>query len=531
MDYSHTNPLVPPEAVSTWLDGLQKPIAITGGTGFVGSHLVDTLCAAGIEPRVLVRIDGQADLPDLVDFGLVGGEFRAAGDVAYQVRSDEGTIDLNDDDPMIIANEGARFKNANLSLIGVDAIGAPAIDVSSDFLFEGKRIEVGGIGNFAFTQEMATAFNRTGLDDEEELTIRAGASGVGDLRFSRGTETSVLVKASRVNLIAGEGAPLDENGVLIGQSSINTSGAEFDLAGPVSTSTSTFTMTTTSILTESDLPDGSQFTNGVLPDILALRSNLGRIDFQDFDATTLPIDLVDLPGEAPGRLILEAFEVILARTDGSDLDLTNIPGLNLRIRANDLTFIASNNDLASAGPATVHLETRIGDDPTGGMRTNASFDGESLLIEGFDSEETNVSIENLSALSQDTDGTGLIDLANSRGPTTISISQDNAITPATLFDRDAVAGQLMRTIEDDEDDNAISTLYSLASIVNSTTFNPKTSTGAPCSPRAFTMGRPFRHPRREPTRSRSRAASTSVMARLRGSSRSTASSSRPRAQS
>jgi len=54
-DYSHANPLVPPEAVSSWLDGVAKPIAVTGGTGFVGSHLVDTLCAAGLEPRVLVR--------------------------------------------------------------------------------------------------------------------------------------------------------------------------------------------------------------------------------------------------------------------------------------------------------------------------------------------------------------------------------------------------------------------------------------------------------------------------------------------
>lgn len=54
-DYSYSNPLVAPEAVSGWLGGLPKPIAITGGTGFVGSHLVDTLCAAGIEPRVLVR--------------------------------------------------------------------------------------------------------------------------------------------------------------------------------------------------------------------------------------------------------------------------------------------------------------------------------------------------------------------------------------------------------------------------------------------------------------------------------------------
>ena len=48
-------PLVPPAAVARWLAALPAPVAITGGTGFVGSHLVDTLCAAGVEPRVLVR--------------------------------------------------------------------------------------------------------------------------------------------------------------------------------------------------------------------------------------------------------------------------------------------------------------------------------------------------------------------------------------------------------------------------------------------------------------------------------------------
>ena len=54
-DYSASNPLVPPDAVSAWLRAVPHPIAITGGTGFVGSHLVETLCAAGIKPRVLVR--------------------------------------------------------------------------------------------------------------------------------------------------------------------------------------------------------------------------------------------------------------------------------------------------------------------------------------------------------------------------------------------------------------------------------------------------------------------------------------------
>lgn len=54
-DCSPSNPLVSPSDVSGWLDTIRAPIALTGGTGFVGSHLVDALCAAGISPRVLVR--------------------------------------------------------------------------------------------------------------------------------------------------------------------------------------------------------------------------------------------------------------------------------------------------------------------------------------------------------------------------------------------------------------------------------------------------------------------------------------------
>lgn len=55
IDYSPSNPLVAPDAVASWLSSVGQPVGITGGTGFVGSHLVDTLCAAGLVPRVLVR--------------------------------------------------------------------------------------------------------------------------------------------------------------------------------------------------------------------------------------------------------------------------------------------------------------------------------------------------------------------------------------------------------------------------------------------------------------------------------------------
>ncbi len=47
--------LVTAAEAATWLTEIAGPVAVTGGTGFVGSHLVDTLCAAGLRPRVLVR--------------------------------------------------------------------------------------------------------------------------------------------------------------------------------------------------------------------------------------------------------------------------------------------------------------------------------------------------------------------------------------------------------------------------------------------------------------------------------------------
>ena len=59
-DYSPVNPLVPPLDVAAWIESMPQPVALTGGTGFVGSHLVDTLCGAGLRPRVLVR---DADNP------------------------------------------------------------------------------------------------------------------------------------------------------------------------------------------------------------------------------------------------------------------------------------------------------------------------------------------------------------------------------------------------------------------------------------------------------------------------------------
>ncbi|MDX2435988.1 MAG: NAD-dependent epimerase/dehydratase family protein [Acidobacteriota bacterium] len=90
-DYSHTHPLVPPAAVARWLEVLPQPVAITGGTGFVGSHLVDTLCAAGLTPKVLVRDTTSPRWIDGAPVERVPGSLEDGASLARLVR-EAGTV-------------------------------------------------------------------------------------------------------------------------------------------------------------------------------------------------------------------------------------------------------------------------------------------------------------------------------------------------------------------------------------------------------------------------------------------------------
>jgi len=103
--------------VAAWIGAIPQPIAITGGTGFVGSHLVDTLCGAGLRPRVLVRdadnprwiagveaefIQGSLEKPEalvrLVDgAGTVihlAGVLRAGREIEFDLGNRQGTANL-----------------------------------------------------------------------------------------------------------------------------------------------------------------------------------------------------------------------------------------------------------------------------------------------------------------------------------------------------------------------------------------------------------------------------------------------------
>ncbi|MFK7896498.1 MAG: hypothetical protein AB8G23_11715 [Myxococcota bacterium] len=424
-------------------------------------------------------INAEISLPEIEQFGLVETVgFRSEGDVEYKVRSDFGQIDLDSGDD---AADADRFENASISLIGTETGGADAIAIGDNFVFEGKRVELGGTGNFTFDQSLATAFNRDGSDADQEITLRAGTGETGNLDFNRGGESSVLVKAPRINLVAGDGVSPGSGT----NSDINVNNASFDLAGPGGALQTFVYQIDDTAFRVSDLPDADQFVgtgNAALPDVLAIRNDVGALTIEDFDVAELPLDLTD----DPGRLVLESDFITLSSTDGSNLELTTNPNLNLRLRANSLVLEATenNNDLfGDANNARVRIDARAGDgtDLTG---DDASFSARSLLIEAFDEEAEVATAANLSSLSEDPLDENAFDLAEGRAPTTISIRQDGAVSSGELFLQTSVSGLLGRVLEDDEDEEAIASNYTIESILDSVTVAAENVNGSALTLRA-----------------------------------------------
>lgn len=95
---------IAPEELQRLTAGLRVPVAMTGATGFVGSHLATALVKAGVRPRLLVR-DASRLLPEL----------------AGQVELVAGSLEDRDALASLVAGCGTVFH-----LAGVVRAGSPA---------------------------------------------------------------------------------------------------------------------------------------------------------------------------------------------------------------------------------------------------------------------------------------------------------------------------------------------------------------------------------------------------------------------
>lgn len=447
-----------------------QPVSIRDGSG-------NTFGSDGSTARSFVfRQDagiGVGDLPSLDQFGLApGAGFTMGADrLAYALRSDQGSIVL--DDGVAGTNEGELFRNADLSLIGLDSSGNPAIQVSDEFELVGRHVELGGVRSFSFSQALANAFNRTATNDRERITLRAGLGQAGVLAFAPATGQSVVrIVAPRIDLVAGDGVG-GESG-----SRVDFSRSEFDLTG-VPGVEQTFLLQQDSNIDSGDLPAAEQFVGGNagLPDVLVLRTNADSLIFSNVDLASLPLDITD----DPGRLVLEGPSITLSRSDGTDLDLTADPALanlKIRLRTNDLSLSALGTDTEGNG-ASVRAGTTA---PAAGSQADAAFDDERLLIEGFDDEAELASVGNLSRLSEDPDAAGLFDLAQGLGPRAITLEQEGDILAVDLPDRGSISGQLARAAPDPEasagDDTPVPTNLTLISLDGTVEIAPEKVNGS-----------------------------------------------------
>jgi filamentous hemagglutinin family protein len=450
-----------------------QPVSIRDGAGNAFGGVGSTARAFVFRQDAGIAV---GDLPSLDQFGLAPGMGFTTGPnrVAYALRSDQGSIVL--DDGVAGTNEGELFRNADLSLIGLDSSGNPAIQVSSDFEFVGRHIELGGVRSFSFSQTLADAFNRTATNERERITLRAGLGQAGVLAFAPAAGQSVVrVVAPRIDLVAGDGVG-GETG-----SRVDFSRAEFDLTG-VPGVEQTFLLQQDSDIDGGSLPAPGQFVGGNagLPDVLVLRTDADSLVFSNVDFASLPLDVTD----DPGRLVLEGPSITLSRSDGADLDLTADPALanlKIRLRTNDLFLSALGEDVDGNG-ASVRAGTTA---PAAGAQTDDAFDDERLLIEGFDDDAELATVGNLSRLSEDPDAAGLFDLAQGLGPRAITLEQEGDILAVDLPDRGSISGLLARAAPDPatspDDDTPVPTNLTLIGLDASVEIAPEKVNGSALS--------------------------------------------------
>ena len=140
-------------------------VLVTGGAGFIGSHLVDLLLAEGHEVRILDSLDPQVHdgVPGYLstDAELVVGDVRALDNLDPQVHGAGEGPDYLDDAVELVVGDVRDHDAVRDALDGVDTVVhfAAAVGVGQSMYEIERYTSINAIGAAVVLEEATTSFS------------------------------------------------------------------------------------------------------------------------------------------------------------------------------------------------------------------------------------------------------------------------------------------------------------------------------------------------------------------------------------